>query len=444
METREVVVELLSQLGGSREAREYLNKFRSRDSAQFAVVKVGGEVLLNNMQQLASALGFLFHVGLFPVVLHGAGKQLDSALSAAGVSSTKVDGIRVTTPEVMSVMRPVIYQQNTALVEALETLGIRSRGVQHGVFECDFFDRDRFGLVGNVTRVELEQIRSAIHAGALPIVSCLGETAGGQVMNINADIAAAELVLSLQPHKIIFLTPTGGILDENGQIISAISLASDYERLVDCDWIHSGMRVKLLQISELLQKLPITTSVSITSAANLTKELFTHRGAGTLIRRGEEFSVSNEIDENLKALLNRLLHKCFGRTLRDEYFQAMKAAASIVANSGRAAAVIQESSQEIGYLDKIAVTPEAQGEGLGAALWEQIRQRYARLYWRSRISNPINGWYARQADFCYRKEAWMIYGYGFGDWKQIGQLCDDAASRPEFWDESLSKQVVVS
>ena len=435
METREVVVELLSQLGGSREAREYLNKFQRRDSSQFAVVKVGGEILLNNLQQLASALGFLYHVGLFPVVLHGAGKQLDLALAEAGMESVKVDGIRVTTPDVMSVIRPVMYQQNTGLVEALECLGIRSRSVQHGVFECEVLDRQKYGLVGNVTQVSLEQIRSAVQSGALPIVTCLGETAGGQVLNVNADVAAAQLVLAIEPQKVIFLTPTGGLLDEDGQIISAISLAGDFKRLVESDWVHSGMRVKLIQIAELLSKLPPTSSVSITSAENLTKELFTHRGAGTLIRQGEEFKVRSDFDQDLIGQLNSLLQLCFDRTLRDEYFQQLKNANVILANSGRAAAIIDQTSFGVPYLDKFAVTPTAQGEGLGAALWEQIRQKNSQLYWRSRVANPVNSWYARQSDFCCKREGWVVYGYGIQDWKTIGMLCDDAAQRPELWND---------
>ena len=444
METREVVVELLSQLGGSREAREYLNKFQSRDSTQFAVVKVGGEILLNNMQQLASALGFLYHVGLFPVVLHGAGKQLDTALADANVESTKVDGIRVTTPEVMSVLRPVVYQQNTGLVDALEKLGIRSRSVQHGVFECDALDAEKFGLVGNITQVNLDQIRSAIHSGALPIVTCLGETHGGQVMNINADIAAAHLIRSLEPQKIIFLTPTGGLLDQDGRIISAISLAGDYERLIEADWVHSGMRLKLMQIAELLRQLPITSSVSITSAEKLTKELFTHRGAGTLIRRGEEFTQYNSVDDELKTMLNSLFEQCFDRTLHEDYFLTLDNAYSIVANSGRAGAVVQESAFDIAYLDKIAVTPAAQGEGLGAALWEQIHEQNPKLYWRSRLNNPINGWYARQADFCCKKDRWIVYGYGVEDWELISKLCDDAVSRPEYWNDGQVNEVAIS
>ena len=172
MKTREVVIELLSQLGSSREAREYLRKFSSNESSQFAVIKVGGEVLQNDLSQLASSIGFLHHVGLFPIVLHGAGTQLNQALADAGIESTKIDGVRVTTPDVMSVIRPVVYQQNLKLVEALEKLGIRSRSLQHGVFTCDYQDEAKFGLVGRVTKVNLDSILSTIAAGSLPIVTC--------------------------------------------------------------------------------------------------------------------------------------------------------------------------------------------------------------------------------------------------------------------------------
>ena len=91
--TRAVIVELLSQLGGNREAREYLRRFASVDEEQFAVVKVGGGVLDQELEALASALAFLRHVGLFPIVLHGAGPQLNQALAAAGVASNFIDNM---------------------------------------------------------------------------------------------------------------------------------------------------------------------------------------------------------------------------------------------------------------------------------------------------------------------------------------------------------------
>ncbi len=434
MKTRDVIIELFSQLGNSREAREYLRKFSSKDSYQFAVIKVGGEVIQNNLPQLASALGFLHHAGLFPIVLHGAGAQLTQALSEAGISAEKVDGMRVTTAEVMSVARPVIYRQNLALVDALEQLGIRTRSLQHGVFECDYENQQRLGFVGRVTAVHLESIKSAIQSGALPIVTCLGESPSGQMMNINADVAARELVLAIKPYKIIFLSPTGGLLDEQGRIMSAINLATDYDRLMNAAWVHSGMRLKLEQIGQLLTELPASSSVSITSANNLTRELFTHNGAGTLIRQGEDFSEQNKLDAAVRSTLKPLIEQCFGRQLTPEYFNRLNLKTLIWSRSGRAAAVIEQGINGVDYMDKFAVTPDAQGEGLGSTLWQQIRQRFHKLYWRSRVDNPVNSWYARQAEFAVRRGGWQVFGYGVGDdLSQIGPLVEDASARPGCW-----------
>ncbi len=434
MNIRDIVIELLSQLGSSREAREYLRKFSSNDSSQFAVIKVGGEVLRDDLSQLASSIGFLHHVGLFPIVLHGAGIQLNQALQAAGIESTRIDGVRVTTPEMMKVIRPVMYQQNLKLVEALERLGIRGRSLQHGVFECDYEDPQRFGLVGCVTQVDLDSIKSTIAAGSLPIVTCLGETPAGQVLNVNADVAAAALVLKIQPQKIIFLSPTGGLLDENGQILSAINLETDYQRLLAADWVHSGMRLKLIQIAELLEQLPQSSSVSITSANDLTRELFTHRGAGTLIRRGEGFVFERELTGLRQTELKSLIEVCFNRRLRDEYFESLDWDCLIWAGSGRAAAVMDRGAAGIPYMDKFAVTPTAQGEGLGTALWEQIRDHYPRLYWRSRTENPVNAWYHRQADACVRRGNWLVFSYGIDDLALVERLVTDAAARPACWE----------
>jgi acetylglutamate kinase len=155
-EVRRIVLELLAQLGSSREARQYLKEFSSVDESRFAVVKVGGGILRDQLDELASALAFLHRLGLRPVVLHGAGPQVDRALQEAGVDSHKHDGLRVTCESVMSVARPVIYAQNMRLVEALEARNIRARGIQHGVFLCDYLDREKLGLVGQIQSVNLD------------------------------------------------------------------------------------------------------------------------------------------------------------------------------------------------------------------------------------------------------------------------------------------------
>jgi acetylglutamate kinase len=432
-EVRGIVLELLAQLGSSREARQYLKEFSSVDESRFAVVKVGGGILRDQMNELASALAFLHRLGLRPVVLHGAGPQVDHALKEAGVESRKHDGLRVTCESVMSVARPVIYEQNMKLVEALEQRKIRARGIQHGIFLCDYLDRDKLGLVGRITSVNLDALESAVRGGALPVLTCLGESRSGQVLNINADIAAAELVRAIKPHKIIFLTPTGGLLDRNGRVISAISLDNDYDALMNEDWVHSGMRLKLQQINDMLRDLDHDASVSITSADQLTRELFTYRGAGTLVRKGEEVGVYEQPDSAVLKQVAGRVENSFNRKLGAHWAAGLKNPLVLLSESTRAAAVVVDGEDGIPYLDKFIVTPDAQGEGLGAAMWQVLRARYPSLYWRAKTSNPVASWYFQQSDSSYRQDEWIVYTIGIREAAQRGRVIDDALARDSGW-----------
>lgn len=434
-EVRETVLELLAQLGSSREARQYLKEFSSVEESRFAVVKVGGGILRDHLEELASALAFLHRLGLRPVVLHGAGPQVDAALAEAGVDSQRIDNLRVTTEEVMAVARPVIYEQNLRLVDALEQRGIRARGLQHGTFQARFLDPDRYGLVGEITGVNLDALRQVVRSGALPVLTFLGESPSGQVLNINADVAARELVWAIRPHKIIFLTPSGGLLDRNGRVISAVSLNNDYDSLMAEPWVHSGMRLKLQQIKEMLERLDASTSVSITSADQLTRELFTYRGAGTLVRQGEDIEIVEAPDADALADTAGRVEASFGRPLKPGWADGLVKPVVLRSASRRAAAVVVEGQDGLPYLDKFIVTPEAQGEGLGAALWQALRARYAKLYWRSRNSNPITPWYFLQADACERHGPWVVFANGIEDPVQRDRVVREALGRDPGWEE---------
>jgi acetylglutamate kinase len=430
---RATVIELLGQLGSSREARQYLKQFSKVDQTRFAVVKVGGAVLRDDIDALASALAFLHQLGLTPIVLHGAGPQLDEAMSQAGLSVEKHDGLRVTTEAVMAVVRPIIYEANTRLIDALEARGVKARGVLHGVFKSHLADPDNLGLVGEVDEVVLEPLSAAIRAGALPVLACLGESPSGQMMNINADIAAQELVWAVAPHKVIFLTETGGLLGPDGGLISAINLRADFERLMQSDWVHSGMALKLKTIATMLERLPSETSVSITSAPKLTRELFTHTGAGTLIRRGELIEWHTALDGQRQAVIERLFEASFQRQLREDWLAERTVLGWLVAESDRAAALICKGVDGVAYLDKIVVTPEAQGEGLGAALWSALRERFDAMYWRSRAHNPINGWYFQQSQMSVRGAQWVVFAIGVDSGVQFERWATDAQARCSGW-----------
>lgn len=432
-DVRQVVLELLAQLGSSREARQYLKEFSSVDKSRFAVVKVGGGILRDHLDELASALAFLHRLGLRPIVLHGAGPQVDEALAEAGVRSERREGLRVTTPEVMAIARPVIYAQNFRLVDALEARGIRARGIQHGVFRCEPLDPESLGLVGKVVHVDLDPLRSAVRGDALPVVTCLGESDSGQVLNINADIAARELVWAVEPHKIVFLTPSAGLLDRDGRVISAISLDNDYDSLMQEPWVHSGMRLKLQQIHEMLARLDRSTSVSITSADQLTRELFTYRGAGTLVRRGEAIEFEERPDAAMLAEVASQVERSFGRQLRASWAEDLQQPRLLISASRRAAAVVTTGCDGLPYLDKFVVTPDAQGEGLAAAMWQVLRAHFPALYWRSRNSNPITSWYFQQADTSDRGGQWVVFTMGIDDPAQRTRAVQDALARDSGW-----------
>ena len=433
-QTRQTIVRLLSSMGGAKEISQYLKRFSQLDAARFAVVKVGGAVLRDDFDALTSSLAFLQDVGLTPIVIHGAGPQLDVELAAAGIEKRTVDGLRVTSPEALAIVRRVFHAQNLKLVEALQAQDGRATSIVSGVFEADYRDRDSLGLVGNVTGVHLAPIQASLQAGSIPVIASLGETSGGQILNINADYAANALVQQLRPYKVVFLTGTGGLLDGEGRIIDSINLTTQYEHLMAQPWIDGGMRVKLEQVKLLLDGLPPASSVSITRPAELAKELFTHKGSGTLVRRGERVLQAASWDELDLPRLRQLVESAFGRKLADDYFERTALHRAYVSENYRAAVILTSEEEGI-YLDKFAVLDDAQGEGLGRAVWEVMREQVPRLFWRSRRGNPVNAFYFAECDGCIKQPRWKVFWYGFDDLAAIDRCIAHCAARPATLEE---------
>jgi acetylglutamate kinase len=398
-------------MASTKEIQQYLKRFSQLDAARFAVVKVGGAILRDELDALVSSLAFLQQVGLTPIVVHGAGPQLDERMKAAGIEKRTVDNLRVTDPAVLAVVRQVMRQENLKLVEALQAQGVRATSIQSGVFEAEYLDRDVYGLVGKVVNVDTDGIQAAIKVGSIPVIASLAETAGGQIVNVNADFAANELVQVLQPYKIVFLTGTGGLLDEQGRLIDSINLSTEYEHLIAQPWINGGMRVKLEQIKDLLDGLPPSSSVSITRPAELAKELFTHKGSGTLVRRGERVLRVTSWDELDLPRLADLIESAFGRRLLPGYFGHTRMLRAYVSENYRAAVILTDEDGHT-YLDKFAVLDDAQGEGLGRAVWQVMREETPQLFWRSRRGNPVNAFYFAESDGCIKLPKWKVFWYG--------------------------------
>jgi acetylglutamate kinase len=435
IDTRQTIVRLLSAMGSAKEVQQYLRRFSQLDARRFAVVKVGGAVLRDDLSELASSLTFLQRVGLTPIVVHGAGPQLDEELVKAGIEKRTVNGLRVTPPEALGIVRRVFHQQNLRLVDALHAMDTRASSVVSGVFAADWLDRDHYGLVGKVAGIELAPIDASLRSGSIPVIASLGETEQGQILNINADFAANELVRALQPYKIVFLTDTGGLLNSQGKVIDSINLSTEYEHLMAQPWVSGGMRLKLEQIADLLDDLPPASSVSITRPAELARELFTHKGSGTLVRRGEKVLCSESWQGIDRERMRVLIESSFApRRLVADYFERTQPHRVYVSENYRAAMILTkehvDQEQGLPYLDKFAVLDDAQGEGLGRAVWLVMRTETPRLFWRSRLGNPVNAFYHEQSDGCFKDSRFRVFWYGLGDdFATIARCVEHCAQR---------------
>ena len=166
--TRSTVVQLLNNIGSKREVEQYLKYFTSVSQQQFAVIKVGGAIITQQLNELASCLAFLYHLGLYPIVLHGTGPQINELLENEGVEPEYIDGIRITNAKTMEVVRKCFLEQNLRLVTALEKMGVRARPITAGVFGAEYLDQDKYQLVGKVNSVNKTPIEAAIEPRHLP------------------------------------------------------------------------------------------------------------------------------------------------------------------------------------------------------------------------------------------------------------------------------------
>lgn len=422
LSTRELIVKLLSNLGGRKEVEQYLKQFARVEQKRFAVIKVGGRLLADELEGLASSLNFLQQVGLTPVVVHGAGPQIAAGLAAVGID--EADWEQRTSPRALEVVRRVFRQENLRLVDMLEEMGARGRPIVGGVFEAELV-----GAGARITGVHGDAIESSIRAGSMPVLASVGETAGGQIVDLGPDAGALALARVLQPYKIVLLRAAGGLRDEFGDLISAINLAEDFEPLLAEAWLPARTRHKLELTRALLDTLPRTSSVSITSPELLARELFTHKGSGTLVRQGERIVLHDSLETVDRERLAGLLTAAFGRPPVADYFERKKFWRIYLADSYRAAAVLTDEGPVV-YLDKFAVTHEAQGEGIGGSLWQRLARDVPQLYWRARVDNPINPWYFQRADGSYTRGPWTVFWTGLFEFPEIQGCVERALAAP--------------
>jgi N-acetyl-gamma-glutamyl-phosphate reductase/acetylglutamate kinase len=430
--TRSTVVQLLSNIGSKREVQQYLSHFSSVSSQQFAVIKVGGAIITEHLESLTSALAFLYHVGLFPVVVHGAGPQLNKLLEDAGVEPQFEEGIRVTDGKTLAVARKLFLEENLKLVEKLEEMGVRARPITSGVFGADYLDKEKYNLVGKINKVDKGPIEAAINAGCLPILTSMAETPEGQVLNVNADVAAGELARELQPLKIVYLSEKGGLFNaDTNEKISAINLDEEYDYLMSQWWCRYGTRLKIKETKQLLDGLPRTSSVAIIHPADLQKELFTDTGAGTLIRRGNKLNTSTSISqfedlEKLKEVLVRDRESLDARATVDRYVEGLKNREfkAYFDEPMDALAIVLPPSGEtsLANLATFTITKSGWLTNVADNVFAAIQKDHSKLVWTVKEDDENLTWFFDKAEGSLSKDGEVMFWYGIENGDEVKEL----------------------
>jgi len=269
-----------------------LQKFHGK----IVVVKFGGNAMVDAELEKAFAedMAYLRWVGIRPVVVHGGGPQISARLAELGIESEFRGGYRVTTPETISIVRDVLREQiSKQLAGLIETAGAKTKimsGEDANLFRAEktMLDTDAgpvdIGLVGEVNQVNPRIVLEALEAGQIPVISTVALSAGGELLNVNADLAAAALAVALGAEKLMVLTDVPGLYGDwpnPDSLISEIS-AAELEALLPK--LESGMIPKMQSCLKAVQGgVPTAHVIDGRTPHSILLEIFTVTGVGTLV-----------------------------------------------------------------------------------------------------------------------------------------------------------------
>jgi acetylglutamate kinase len=276
------------------EALPYFQRFRG----ETVVVKYGGSAMEEPtlVQSVLRDIVFLEAVGVNPVVVHGGGKAITAAMAKEKLEARFVDGLRVTDAASISIIDRVLTEEiSPSLAAQIRKLGGRAEAVSgkdvlvaekaplHGDAAGEKVD---LGFVGEVAAVDIAAVRRLIEAEIVPVISPLGRGRDGQVYNINADTAAAQIARALRAHKIIYLSDVNGVRRDPKDAASLISTLNpaQIEQLKKEGVIAGGMIPKVdSAVASLAGGVGKVHFIDGREPHALLLELFTDAGIGTEI-----------------------------------------------------------------------------------------------------------------------------------------------------------------
>jgi len=274
------------------ESLPWLQQFHGK----IVVVKFGGNAMVDEALQQAFAedMAYLRWIGIKPVVVHGGGPQISARLAELGIHSEFRGGFRVTTQDSIEVIRDVLRNQiSTKLATMIELSGAKTQvmsGEDSNLFRAEITTADSpegpmdLGLVGEVTLVNPRIVFDALDSGKVPVISTVAPDSTGQLLNVNADLAASSLAVALGAEKLMILTDVPGLYSDwpnRDSLVSEINLAELRELIPS---LESGMIPKMQACLVAVEHgVPKAHIIDGRTPHSILLEIFTRSGFGTMV-----------------------------------------------------------------------------------------------------------------------------------------------------------------
>ena len=266
-----------------------VNKYIEKYSNEIIVIKYGGNVFIdrNIFDNFISDISTLNKLGISIIVVHGGGPRIKRELDKSNIQTKFIKGLRVTDEKVINIVEDVLIDFNNDIVDSLKVKGIEAISIntkENNVIEV-VPESEELGFVGKPNKINNEIIKNALDKNLTPIISPLGLGKDNQTFNINGDTAAGAIAKSLKSRRLLLMTNVEGVLDKNKNLISEIN-SSDANEMINAGTISGGMIPKIKTSLDAVNN--GVTGVAIVDARAphaCLFEIFTDKGAGTLIRK---------------------------------------------------------------------------------------------------------------------------------------------------------------
>ena len=284
------------------EALPYIQKLFGKT----VVIKYGGNAMINEnlKNSVIEDITLLKYIGMNPVVVHGGGPDITSALNKFNIESKFVEGLRVTDKETMETAQMVLIgKTNKEIVSLLNQKGgkaIGLSGIDGKLIQCEKHktsvngEKVDLGYVGKVTKIDSKVIEFIAKDEYIPVVAPIGVGKNGESYNINADTVAGEIAAALKAEKLMLLTDVEGVKTNDNKIIPALTMSEAYD-MIEKKVINGGMIPKVLGCIEALEKGVGRTHIIDGRIPHcLLLEIFTNKGIGTMIMKEKILYHKNE------------------------------------------------------------------------------------------------------------------------------------------------------